>query len=298
MEELPNIFLLDFAPERWTNLHKLALFVGPPFPNDGNVRIGLRDCERHLNRSVVYFRILGRLRPNLSLDREELKKYGGSSNMNSQEYAAIAESVITTLYSALDGLRTFLFGAYRNVAGVQNGSNGKLFQRAKEQKYGEGFPADIATLLAKAWDDWFASLRDFRTELTHGSTGSCHLDEATGRIGYFNDGIKIENRSFMLEDIDAYLGDVEARVRELVESIAGYHFQKLDPAPHFAMCGFYKGRWYGRMVEPSRDMHFGSGSCLSYDWFESTEGQFCPMASRCEAYSRKWPGGSAGMSGG
>lgn len=298
MEELPNIFLLDFAPDQWTNLHRLALFVGPPLPNDGNVRIGLRDCERHLNRSEVYLRILDRLRPNLSQDREELKKYGGSSDMNSKEYAAIAESVVTTLYSAFDGLRTFLFGAYRNVAGVQNGSNGKLFQRAKEEKYGDGFPSEVRALLAAACDEWFASLRDFRTELTHGSTGSCHLDEATGRIRYFNDGIRVDSRSFMLEDIDAYLSDVTSRVRALIESIADYHFRKLDPVPHFAMCGVYKARWYGRMVAPSSDLHFGSGSCLSYDWFESTEGLFCPLANRCNAYSRKWPGGSAGMSGG
>lgn len=298
MSEPPVYFLIQFTPDRWTALHKLALFVGPPLPDDGNVRIGLRDCEKHLIRAAVYQRIAGRLRPHLPHDREKLKKYGGSDNVYSQEYAAICESIVTTLYSALDGLRTFIFGTYRKVQGVQNGSNGKLFERAKDQKYGAGFPVEIQALLTAAYDDWLTPLRQFRTELTHGSTGSCHLDEATGLIRYFNDGIKVDGKSFMLDDIDGYISNVNARVCELVEAIAHFHYQLLEAIPKFAICGMYKYRWYGRMVAPTPDLNFSSGSCMSYDWFETTEGYFCPLANHCDAYSRKWPGGSASVSGG
>lgn len=113
-------------------------------PDDSNVRIGLRDCERHLNRAIVYGRIVARLRPNLVHGREELEKYGGSDDLNSEEYAAVCEAIIATLYSALDGLRTFLFGAYRKVQGVQNGSNGKLFERAKNKNMAQASPAKFA----------------------------------------------------------------------------------------------------------------------------------------------------------
>ncbi len=48
--ELPNVFLLQFAPEQWTPLRKFRYFLGPPLPPDGNVRSGLRDCEQHLDK--------------------------------------------------------------------------------------------------------------------------------------------------------------------------------------------------------------------------------------------------------
>lgn len=297
MKELPNIFLLHFAPETWTYLHKLNAFVGPPFPNDSNVRIGLRDCESHLDKVKVSWRITGRLRPNLAIDREELERLGGTSNLHSQEFAAVCESIITALYSALDGLRTFLFGTYRHVQGVQNGSNGKLFDRAKEAKYGVGFPEEIRSLLAEARDSWFLSLREFRTELTHGSTGSCHLDTATNLIRYFNDGIKREGRSFFLGDIEDYLRGMDAQVRELVEAISLFYFRTLESTPQFKMCGFYRGRWYGRMVAPALDVSSDHGHCMSYDWFEREEGYFCPLAHQCQAYLRKWPAGTSEVSG-
>ena len=283
-----NVFLLQFTPDRWTALRKLRIFAGPPLPDDSNVRIGLRDCERHLNRAIVYGRIVARLRPNLVHDREELEKYGGSDDLNSEEYAAVCEAIIATLYSALDGLRTFLFGAYRKVQGVQNGSNGKLFERAKKQEYGTGFPGEIRSLLSDAWDTWFLPLRKFRTELTHGSTGHCHLDQKTGLVRYFNEGIKMNDKVFMLENIDGYLLETETGVRALIEKVAVFHFNQLQQVPKFALCGMYRSRWYGRMVAPSNELSFGSGHCLSHDWFEKEEGDFCPLAERCEAYSRKW----------
>lgn len=297
MNELPNIFLLRFAPETWTCLHKLHAFAGPPLPNDSNVRIGLRDCERHLDKVTVSWRIAERLRPNLALDREELERLGGTSNLHSQEFAAICESIITALYSALDGLRTFLFGTYRRVQGVQNGSNGKLFERAKEAKYGVGFPEEIRRLLDEAQDKWFLSLREFRTELTHGSTGTCHLDTATNRIRYFNDGIKREGRSFHLEDIEEFLSGMDAHVRALVEAISAFHFRTLESTPQFKMCGTYRGRWYGRMVAPALNVSSGDGHCMSCDWFELQDGYFCPLAHECQAYLRKWPRGTSEVSG-
>jgi hypothetical protein len=296
--ELPKVFLLQFNPETWSYLHKLHAFVGPPLPNNANVRIGLRDCESHLNKVIIWKRVADRLRPNLAIDREELERLGGTSNAHSQEFAAVCESTITALYSALDGLRTFLFGTYGHVQHVQNGSNQKLFERAKANTYGKGFPEEIRHLLAGGWDTWFGPLCQFRTELTHGSTGTCHLDPTTQRIAYFNEGIKKGDGCFHLEDIENYLRETDEHVRTFVENICSFHFRQLEAKPQFKMCGMYRGRWYGRMVAPTMDLSFRDGHCLSYDWFEREEGYFCPLANECPAYQQKWPGGSAAVSGG
>ena len=267
MPELPKIFHLQFAPETWSALHTLLYFVGPPLPDDGNVRIGLRDCEHHLDKVAVLWRVLGRLRPNLAIDREELDRLGATNNLNSQEFAAVCEAIICALYSALDGLRTFIFGAYRRVQGVQNGSNGKLFDRAKENQYGPGFPTDVCALLAAAAASWFPALRELRTELTHGSTGSCHLDTATNLIRYFNSGIKRDGRTYFHDDIESLLRENEAHIRKLVEDLASFHVAQLVPTPQFHICGMYRGRWYGRMVAASPIVSSLDGHCLSYDWF-------------------------------
>jgi hypothetical protein len=251
-----------------------------------------------LDKVAVLWRVLERLRPNLVIDRDELDRLGATNNSYSQEFAAVCEAIICALYSALDGLRTFIFGAYRRVQGVQDSSNGKLFDRAKQSHYGSGFPEEVRALLATAANTWFPPLREIRTELTHGCTGSCHLDTDTNLIRYFNTGIIREGRSYFHNDIENLLRESEANIRELVEGIASIHLAQLVPTPQFHMCGMYRGRWYGRMVAVSHTVSSLDGHCLSYDWFETEDGYFCPLAKQCPAYERKWPGGSKAVSGG
>lgn len=297
MKELPRVFLLQFAPETWSSLRKLRAFVGPPMSDDSNVRIGLRDCESHLDKVVVAWRVLARLRPNLKFDREELDRLGGTDNINAQEYALICESIVAALYSAIDGLRTFIYGMHRRVQGVQRSSNGKLFDRAAANEYGAGFPEGVRRLLAHARDEWFLRLRGFRTELTHGSTGSCHFDETTNHIQYFNSGIEQDGRTFIIDDIEAYLREVETKISFLIEAIAEFHLATLESIPQFKICGMYRGRWYGRMVAFSPGLTFADGHCMSYDWFEKLEGHFCPLADKCQAYLHKWPAGTSEVTG-
>lgn len=286
----PKPFLLQFAPEQWSPIHKLLAFVGPPFPDNSNIRIGLRDCERHLEKVKVFWRIAARLRENLALDRHELERLGATSNSNSQEFAAVCESIVSTLYSAVDGLRIHIFGVYSKIRGVQRGSNKHLFNRA--ERYGPGFPNEIREFFISSRNSWFPALRNFRTELIHGATGSCFLQETTNKIMYMNDGIKGEDgRAFMIEDIESWLQNAEQGVRGLVESVANFHYSKLSSVPKFQICGFYLGRWYGRIVAPGNFLDFNTGYCLSYDWFENENDCFCPLAGQCGAYKRKWPGG-------
>lgn len=291
MPDDQHAFLIQYLPERWSQIQKLLSFLGPPVAVNGNVRIGLQDCEGHLEKVDVLWRISNRLRPELAKDREELERLGGTSNQNSEEYAAICEATVCSLYSAIDGLRKFIHGAYSKVQGVQNSSNGKLFDKAAEQKYGPGFPEDIRLLLTEARDNWFRELRKFRTELTHGRTGSCHLNPATGLISYFNDGLGNNHKSHVINDIEGKLREYQKGILELVESICHYHLGLLEPHPTFHICGTYRARWYGRTVLASPAASWADGQCLSHDWFEREDGYMCPMAKDCPAYKKKYPGG-------
>lgn len=102
--ELPKIFHLRFAPERWSNLQRLSNFVGLIFPKSRDAYDGLTACEHHMEKVQVIKRIAARLLPELPKDREELDKYGATRNLHSQEYAAIWETTICELYASLDGL--------------------------------------------------------------------------------------------------------------------------------------------------------------------------------------------------
>lgn len=294
--DLPEIFLLQFAPDTWSSLTKLLHFVGPPLPNDSNVRVGLRDCASHLEKAEVLWRVAQRVRPEMLRDKEELERFGGTSGQNSMEFAAVCEAIVCEFYSAIDGLRTFLFGVHRKVKGVQNGSNGKLFERAENGGYGEDFPEEISVLLASSMPAWFSDLRTLRTELTHGSTGSCHLNG--DGVLYMNQGITRDGKALFIEDIEQKLRHYDLGLRGLVEAVANHYLGLLLPEPQFKMCGTFKARWYGRMAAVAPTMTRGDGQCLSWDWFEKEEGLFCPLASACPAYERKWPGGSAAIFGG
>ncbi|HEX8076728.1 MAG TPA: hypothetical protein VF511_02850, partial [Chthoniobacterales bacterium] len=117
-------------------------------------------------------------------------------------------------------------------------------------------------------------------------------------IRYFNEGIKREKAvAFFLDDIEGVLRTFSGQVQELVQLIAAHYYNQLIPTPRFHMCGTYRGRWYGRMVAAAPNLSFADGHCISYDWFEKEADYFCPMAKRCPAYKRKWPGGSAAVIG-
>ena len=184
-------------PERWSTTQKLLGFLGPPYPTKGYIRDGLETCEAHLHKVEVLRRIALKLRPDLPKDRAQLEEIGASQQHHSQEFAAICETIICELYSVLDGLRTFIYGAYRHVQRVQNESNERLLKRAADNVYGPGIPEEICAFLAGAYNTWFPHLRNLRKELTHGSVGFCDLDQTTDLVRYFNEGIKEEGRTLI-----------------------------------------------------------------------------------------------------
>ncbi|MCX6901030.1 MAG: hypothetical protein NT105_20340 [Verrucomicrobia bacterium] len=297
MTNIPNVFHLQFTPEHWSRLERLRSLLGEPLPTTRDCYEALDACIGHLRKYQVFERIAARIVPNLPKDREELEHRGGSRNIHSEEFGALIEAMICELYASLDGLRQFLCVVFPKTQGMQKKSNEKLFKRAKEQAYGADFPEPMRVALAAAYDDWFPKLRDLRTEISHGTVGSFHLDARSNNVTYFNQGLGSPHRAFVLKDVVTVVRGYEAQVRSLLENVAGFFLPQLVPVPRMYPCGFYLGRIYIRMVAPSLEVDFNSGHCASWDWFEKEPGHFCPLAKQCGAYDRKWPGGSAAVVG-
>jgi hypothetical protein len=288
--KVSNDFGVVFRPELWTNVERFQMFIGEPFPDIGNLRIGTKAVSDHLEKFKVLAGLANRLARDLELDHSELEARGYSSAVHSKEYAAIVESLITTLYSVLDGLRQALYGAYRKVQRIQNSSNERMFNLATDQKYGAGFPESIRTVLADANSTWFPEFRRIRTELTHRELGTCHWDPKTGTIVYMHGGLGSASKAHVIDDFPKALSDWYAKVYELVQCVFRLLGDQLTSVERSVVCGFYRGRVYERKVALTADMTFHSGACLSRSWFDkSGEVDRCPVRGSCGAYSRVGP---------
>jgi hypothetical protein len=286
-------FGLVFIPEQWPSVRKFRQFMGPPFKVDRDLATGANAAENHLAKFSVLAGLANRLGDQLAEDAAELAEKGHTPASRSKEFAALVETLFCELYAVLDGIRGTLFSAYKKVRGVQNKSTGRLFKKAKDKEYGPGFPEDIRAALASAFDSWFPRLRSIRTEVTHGGTGTCHLDSKTDKICYIHGGLGSATRAFVIEDVVEELNGKAASVTALVEAVYRPLFSLLEPVDRRVECGFYKGRCYERVVSPSAGLSFHSGQCFSRGWFETEVGYECPMRGVCEAYQR-----AAGQTGG
>ncbi|PXA03905.1 hypothetical protein DDZ13_09705 [Coraliomargarita sinensis] len=279
-------FLLKFVPEQWTPLERFAAFAADTY-KDRHVSEGLAAITDHLEKYKVIAGLADDLIPTMHEDRKELKEKGYSSSRRSRQIAALCEVLVCELYSAIDGLRDTLYGIFRDVQSIQKSSNEKLFKRAKERKYGSGFPEWLNEVLAIAFDEWFQDLKELRTELTHGQVGNCSLSEDFKTIRYMNTGLGDDHRAFVIDDFIQKISGYDKNVRLLFDSIFEGLYPSLRKIPRLQICGMYKARWYGRKVAPEENLSFKHGACVSWDWFEEKEGLMCPLASKCVAYTRK-----------
>jgi hypothetical protein len=276
---LSDKFALDFLPERWGSLRQFLKTVGPPFPTSPGVLSGAHAASGHLGKYDLLADLANRLAPHLSEDSEELRRDGFTPAVRSREFAALTETLICTLYSALGGLRDTLYEAHRRVRGVQRKSTKELFKRAAEKTYGPEFPEAIRIPLADAYATWFPRLRETRVAVTHGETGFCHLDTETTRIAYFHGRLKSD-------DIVAEVNADAVAVRKLMEEAFSHLCSQLESIPRKVICGTYKARFYEREITPGPGLTFASGRCLSREWFEKESGHECPLRTNCGAYSQ------------
>lgn len=277
-------FNLFFAPEDWTAVRRFGAFIGPPF-SDREVIKGTRTAASHLEKFDVLANLATRLAPNLRRDREELDRDGFTPAINSREFAALMEVLICELYAALDGARRALFGAYRSVSAVQNESTRKLFRRAAENRYGPEFPEDVRLALANASATWFPGLCELRTEITHGHTGSCHLNTSTGHVSYLHDGLGTRKQAKVIPDIIGHVNETALATAALTEAVFGHLYGRLETVEKRVTCGIHQGRLYERLASPEPALSRHSGRCSSHIWFEDHPGLECPLRNACGAYA-------------
>jgi len=283
-------FHLMFAPDRWDWSAKFVHFVGVAGHMDREAIKGANTYIDHHQKFIVLAGLANRIISDLKRDGEQFARLGSSDQRYHREFCALLEVLIAELYSSLDGIRRLIFSVYRNVQAVQNESTQKLFGRAHKKAYGAGFPLELNDALSRAYETWFPSLYRIRRELTHGQTGHCHLDEKSGKITYFHEGLGSPQRSFVIEDVLTEVETWRRGVHELKECVFRHFYLKLEQKPMFQVCGFFRGRCYQRFVIPSPNLSFGDGYCDSRKWFDKQPEFLCPLHNRCGAYDRKLDG--------
>lgn len=289
-KKVSNDFGIVFRPEDWAPLERFRTFIGEPFLDDHELDRGAKGVSDYLGKFEILAGLANRLAEDLHLDHSELQARGHTPAIRSKEYAAIVEALITTLYSALDGLRRTLYGAYKKVRRVQNSSNERMFKLATERGYGDGFPEPVREALAEANATWFPEFCRIRTELTHRELGSCHWDAKTRKIFYMHGGLGSPTRAHVIDDVPEMLSDMHANVYGLVQRIFRFLAEQLVPVERVVTCGIYRGRIYQRKVALTPDMTFHSGFCQSRRWFDKPEEHDkCPLRGCCGAYARVGP---------
>lgn len=282
-ENLP--FLLIYAPEHWDYVARFAKWHGEPFKNTHDLSKGLSTITGHRSKFQTLAKQATRLVPEIVQERNLLNERGYSTGDKAREFTGIIETLICELYSCLDGLRTCIHAIYRHVQGVQKKSTEKMFSRAAEEKYGDGFPPELCTFLKTAYEDWYLDLRRIRVELTHGRLGSCSIQDDQ-RICYIHQGLGSQNRAFIINDIIDWVNRYANHVNLLLNTICKFWFDQLEPREVLEPCGVYQGRMLMRAIEITEPITQDSGLCGFRDAFEDEPGWACPLRHTCGAYER------------
>jgi len=177
-------FNVMFEPENWSNVRRFLYFVDQPFEKTAALQRGILSTDNHLEKSKILIAHLKDIESDMLESAKGKKKYDDNYVKRSKTYSALVETVYCELYSCLDGLRETVFAIYGGVRNLKKKKTSKFFKLASEGKYGEGFPAKVASLLSDAYATWFCELRDIRSEVTHGNVGFCYLEDKSNKIQY------------------------------------------------------------------------------------------------------------------
>ncbi|EHR0574937.1 hypothetical protein KS872_004746 [Vibrio parahaemolyticus] len=274
-------FLLMFAPEQMNAVQKVGLFPCSNLDDERKYRSGIKATADHLEKFLTLAEVANDLAKGFEIDRQELEEKGHTPAIYSRKFAAVSECCINELYAALDGVRDVIYGVYKPVQGVQKKSTSKLFSKANQKQYGEGFPVELNNLLSTAYNDWFCQLRTYRTEFTHGSLGSCSMDHETKKISYMHSALGSGSNSLIIEDFVEYINNVYACVLTLQERVFDFLYSALELSESRVLCGIYQGRAYMRSIQPVENLSVHSGSCMSVNYSDP-----CPLKEQCGAYSK------------
>jgi hypothetical protein len=276
-----NYTVRTFAPERWGEMDRFAAFFSASFPEStSRDQRAVSGALNHFRKACVLRRLAEKLRTNIEIDRKQLRQEGYTAAENSSESAAVIENVFTELYSAIDCTRKIIVATHK-LRGVPD-STRKLFQRIKANLLDDILPAELIEAFKQA--TWYERLLSMRDELTHSDLGSCHFDEATGKVSYFHTGLGDRHRALVIEDIHERL-DIDINdVNLFLGRVFRYLNSLLIDKPIVQVCGLTGGKALIRELRPAPTITFDSGICLSVNWIEVNGIPTCPLL--CGAYQK------------
>lgn len=280
MQTLPNVRV--FAPELWGQVDKFSQFHKETHTFNSDVTKAVGGINGHFQKALILRNLARRLEPNLAIDETEIREKGYTPASYSQEFSAVIEEVFTELYSSIDCARKVITTIYKKCRGIPD-STRKLFARAAAAQIGT-FPTELQTAFQSAV--WFDELRAIRDELTHSGIGSCHKQAGQNNVTYMHGGILTNKKPLVINDVFGKIEEFINGVNLFLGQIFHFLNSQLKNQPTFALCGFFFGRAYARLIAIEEQIDFNSGTCQSRNWFDSEPDYKCPFADNCGAYQR------------
>jgi hypothetical protein len=272
-----------FAPEVWGSVDHFVNLHSETYKFSEIEKRAVSGVTNHFRKALTLYSLVVKLRPNLDIDRAELHEKGYTHALNGTEFSAVFEAAILELYSSVDCTAKVLFAVYAKKSQGFRDSTRALFQSF--EKITGAFPARLKEIFREV--SWYIQLRFLRDELTHRQTGSCILDQETGKVRYMHTGITKHGLPLIIEDIFEWFQAMVNHINTFLGAIFEYLSSTLNDTPIMQICGVIDSRMLMRFVNPTERITFNSGACGSAHWFELPENPTCPFVDACGAYQRK-----------
>lgn len=274
-----------FAPERWGMVARYANFYESTHELSRQARQALRGISAHFDKAEIFRSLAEDLRGGVTLDAEHLHTHGYTEFEHSRKLAAVIESEIQELYSAVDCTRQVVHCLFAKTCRRFPDSTRKTFQAVRDAKL-TGLAPELEDAFANA--HWYWQLLHMRDALTHSDTGMCRAAEGN-TISYSHAGLSQNGKSLEISDIFQRLDSLATSVNQFIGEVFHYLYGQLRQEPMRQTCGIFEGRFYFRHVAPLPDLSFHSGVCGTRHYEASPGGRRCPLAEQCGAFARADP---------
>ena len=284
-----DTFLLNFAPDHWTEVHRFGEFCQTSCKSGGNRTFAYsgrpfqayQGSHGHLASFRTLIEIAKQLAPSLASDKKELETRGHTAGRNEQALRTIIEVAVKELYSALECTVNVIHALYGEKIRDFRRSASRFIE--DKNRIQSSLPPEIRLPHRAAWRDILA----LRTQLTHWNLGHAAMDDE-GRFTYGHYSLRTNDTPFSVDDVFAWLRTLEDRLVQFQENVYGFlNENHMEPGAVQVTCGIYRGRFYTRLVDPTEPLTRNSGICQARTWFEKEEGAtLCPLKDDCGAYRR------------
>lgn len=275
--------VVSFYPRKWGEIDRFSHFCSTTHKFDERIGNILKGVGGHFHKAVMLEELALSIAPDLKKDREELNANGFTGNKNGARLAAVIETIFCEFYSCVDCTRQVVAEIYSKFQDVTSKSTRRFFQNAADGKLDPELPQLIREAFEKA--NWYHDLRKVRDAVIHSDVGSCHLEELSGKIRYFNGAVRDGDKYLSIEDVFQKIHSIKQEVNSFCGKIFRILNSNLKDDETFQVCGFFGGRVYSRFVRPSEAIDFNSGRCDALNWFEKDGNPRCPFADECGAYT-------------